>query len=152
MATVRLDSRITHNPRVVQLSNSAFRLHISALCWTAENQTAGVIPANALLPISGIHRHRSAARELVNRGLWNALPSGDYQVRHELFSIDREPVYATGQRERIYERDGHRCVTCGATEDLTLDHIHPRSYAGNDDDTNLRTLCRPCNSRKGARV
>ena len=34
----------------------------------------------------------------------------------------------------------------------TRDHIFPRSLGGSDDLDNLRLLCRPCNSKKGARV
>lgn len=56
------------------------------------------------------------------------------------------------KRRRIYERDGYRCVICGATEDLTIDHIVPRVAGGGNDETNLQTMCRSCNCRKGARV
>lgn len=52
----------------------------------------------------------------------------------------------------IFERDGYRCVQCGTSEDLTIDHIHPKSLGGADTADNLQTLCRPCNCRKGARV
>lgn len=55
-------------------------------------------------------------------------------------------------RREVYARDGHRCVTCGSNEALSLDHIHPWSKGGADSADNLQTLCRPCNSRKGARV
>ena len=52
----------------------------------------------------------------------------------------------------VFRRDGARCTECGSTEDLTLDHIYPKSLGGSDTAANLRVLCRPCNSRKGARV
>lgn len=55
-------------------------------------------------------------------------------------------------RLAIYERDGFACLHCGTTEGLSLDHIHPYSLGGDDTFDNLQTLCRPCNSRKGARV
>jgi hypothetical protein len=55
-------------------------------------------------------------------------------------------------RAKIYERDGHACLVCGSTDDLTLDHIYPWSLGGSNDEENLRTLCRGCNSRKGSRV
>lgn len=55
-------------------------------------------------------------------------------------------------RQAVYERDGHRCLECGTTENLSLDHIYPWSLGGSDDIDNLQTLCRPCNSRKGART
>jgi hypothetical protein len=63
----------------------------------------------------------------------------------------RSPI-PSDLRRAIYDRDGWTCVACGATTDLTLDHIRPWSLGGPDTPDNLRTLCRPCNSRKGARV
>lgn len=54
-------------------------------------------------------------------------------------------------RKQVLARDGHKCVTCGATADLTADHIHPVARGGETTLQNLQTLCRRCNSRKGAR-
>lgn len=59
---------------------------------------------------------------------------------------------SSATRQLIYRRDGHRCVTCGSLERLTLDHIYPWSLGGSDEPSNLQTMCQPCNSRKGARV
>lgn len=134
------------------LSDRAFRLHVSAICWSAEYQTAGVIPREGLRIIANARSPRAAAEELVTAGLWEHPTVDTYRINPGCFSVDRDPRYGAGQRERIYERDGYRCVECGSEDDLTLDHIHPRSLAGNDSDANLRTLCRPCNSRKGAKV
>lgn len=55
-------------------------------------------------------------------------------------------------RLAVYERDGWRCLHCGTTSHLSLDHIYPYSLGGEDTLDNLQTLCRPCNSRKGTRV
>jgi 5-methylcytosine-specific restriction endonuclease McrA len=52
-------------------------------------------------------------------------------------------------RAWIYRRDGGACVECGATEPLTLDHIWPAVRGGTEWASNLRTLCRSCNSRRG---
>jgi len=54
-------------------------------------------------------------------------------------------------RNKIFERDGFKCVTCGATSDLTLDHIIPFSKGGQATEDNLQTLCLKCNSQKGNR-
>lgn len=51
----------------------------------------------------------------------------------------------------IFSRDGNRCKHCGATDNLTIDHITPVSKGGSDNPENLQTLCRSCNSKKGAR-
>lgn len=55
-------------------------------------------------------------------------------------------------RKRIMERDGGRCVQCGRNDDLSIDHIIPVLMWGESEDHNLQTLCRPCNSAKGARL
>lgn len=58
------------------------------------------------------------------------------------------------RRERIFERDGHRCVYCGvelAAEALTLDHVQPRMKGGDRSRGNLVTACAPCNAAKAGR-
>jgi hypothetical protein len=55
-------------------------------------------------------------------------------------------------RLRIFERDGNKCRSCGILTDLTLDHIIPRSIGGTNDESNLQTLCRKCNSAKNNRI
>jgi len=49
----------------------------------------------------------------------------------------------------VFERDKYRCVNCGTHLNLSIDHIHPFSKGGSDDESNLQTLCRSCNSSKG---
>jgi 5-methylcytosine-specific restriction endonuclease McrA len=55
------------------------------------------------------------------------------------------------RRAQVYERDGHRCLACGATESLTLDHLVPFILGGSNAVANLRTLCGDCNSKDFAR-
>ena len=55
-------------------------------------------------------------------------------------------------RHAVFSRDQHRCQWCGATENLTVDHIYPERHGGGTELSNLQTLCRRCNSRKGARI
>jgi len=52
-------------------------------------------------------------------------------------------------RERVYARDRGRCRKCGATEDLTIDHIRPLSKGGKNAIANMQTLCWDCNHSKG---
>jgi hypothetical protein len=59
-----------------------------------------------------------------------------------------KPIYKK-QRERIFERDGNKCVYCGEAGDLHLDHIIPVSKGGTSDDENLQVLCSSCNLKKG---
>jgi hypothetical protein len=55
-------------------------------------------------------------------------------------------------RVAVIERDGKRCLRCRSTRDLTVDHIVPRSRGGSNDESNLQTLCRKCNSAKNNRI
>ncbi|MFU8812421.1 MAG: HNH endonuclease [Balneolaceae bacterium] len=55
-------------------------------------------------------------------------------------------------RRNIMKRDNHTCQYCGSKNDLTLDHVIPRSRNGNDSWENLVTACTKCNVRKGNRT
>ncbi|MDX2195072.1 MAG: HNH endonuclease [Cytophagales bacterium] len=52
-------------------------------------------------------------------------------------------------RQNIFKRDGHKCMYCGSTHNLTIDHVMPRSRGGASSWDNLATACRNCNARKG---
>ena len=57
-------------------------------------------------------------------------------------------------RKNILLRDHNTCQYCGRIfppQDLTLDHIAPRSRGGDSAWENLVTCCRSCNNRKGDR-
>lgn len=64
---------------------------------------------------------------------------------------EREAIPAK-LRTLIYRRDGYACVLCGAddVQRLAIDHRIPVALGGSNDPSNLRTLCRPCNTAKGA--
>lgn len=55
-------------------------------------------------------------------------------------------------RDKVFKRDGYRCVRCGASNKekrLEVDHIIPISRGGTNDIGNLQTLCWECNKDKG---
>jgi hypothetical protein len=55
----------------------------------------------------------------------------------------------------VLDRDGYICQICGEPvlpEELSLDHVYPKSRGGAHTKENLRVVHRCCNSRKGARV
>jgi len=57
-------------------------------------------------------------------------------------------------RYQVLSRAGFRCELCGVSADeqaLEVDHILPRRHGGQDDETNLQSLCWRCNANKGAR-
>ena len=52
-------------------------------------------------------------------------------------------------RKNILRRDRGRCQYCGSRDQLTIDHVFPRSRGGKDTWENLVAACVPCNNRKG---
>lgn len=52
-------------------------------------------------------------------------------------------------RQNVFKRDGQHCQYCGSNDDLTLDHVMPKSRGGKTIWDNLTTACKRCNSRKG---
>lgn len=74
------------------------------------------------------------------------------QKRSRFQRFQARPAIPDSARQFVYDRDGRRCLHCGTTKALSLDHIFPYSLGGTDDPENLQTLCRPCNSKKGARI
>jgi 5-methylcytosine-specific restriction endonuclease McrA len=58
-------------------------------------------------------------------------------------------------RKNILMRDRYTCQYCGkilSSADLTLDHVMPRSRAGETSWENLVACCHYCNNRKGNRT
>lgn len=51
----------------------------------------------------------------------------------------------------VLERDGYTCRMCGKPA-RSVDHIIPRALGGTHEPDNLRAVCVPCNSKKGARL
>ena len=126
--------------------------------WASRNRRpdrVAHVPADLpgqLLPGAG----EDLAELLVQVGLWSACDDGWLFINSDFFEwgpMDgRRSYIPKWLRRRIHERDGWCCLMCGSAFDLTLDHVWPWSKGGKDTEENLRTLCRSCNSSKGARV
>ncbi len=55
-------------------------------------------------------------------------------------------------REYVKEKEhADECVFCGATVNLTLEHLLSRKFNGPDTEKNLVWICKSCSSKKGAR-
>ena len=73
-----------------------------------------------------------------------------------LLEYRRIPMQARSlSRKNIMMRDRYTCQYCHrtfSTSELTLDHVIPRSRAGETTWENLVACCHPCNNKKGNRT
>jgi 5-methylcytosine-specific restriction endonuclease McrA len=51
-------------------------------------------------------------------------------------------------REKVLERDGWQCQTCGSRSNLEVHHLEFRSHGGSNDPKNLIVLCHSCHLRR----
>lgn len=56
-------------------------------------------------------------------------------------------------KEKLIEKYGNKCVHCGTSENLTVDHIKPMAMEGKKRDLdNMQLLCRRCHNAKDYHV
>lgn len=90
--------------------------------------------------------------QLISRELWQQNQIGfDGEPFGVRISHQRTNTYRK-HTLKIFQRDGFRCVYCGATENLSLDHVIPQSRGGSHEPDNLACCCLTCNSSKGDRT
>jgi 5-methylcytosine-specific restriction endonuclease McrA len=97
-------------------------------------------PTRALVPVR--RGSKTAARCGPCRTAWQQAKDGRRPMRR---------TYAEQQRRAQQVQAQPWCSDCGATTDLTAEHINPVATSG-DEHGELVTLCRPCNSKRGARL
>lgn len=97
MTWVKIDDNFPDHPRVVGLSDRAFRTHVAGLCYSAKYLTDGHIPSSALRTIGP----RKSAQELEDAGLWQKTDHG-WVVRDFL---DYNPSRADVETERARKRE-----------------------------------------------
>lgn len=114
MPWARFDDRFPSNRKVRLLSDGAFRLYVSSICWSAENLTDGVIKTTELRLVADVRAARTRAKELVEFGLWEDLSGTgwrihdyhDYNPTAEQVKADRAAKTARQQRWREKNKGG----------------------------------------------
>lgn len=89
----------------------------------------------------------------------------DYQESHLPTAYKRGVPPQIKRRERqvlrknykpwfaeLVDTYGEKCLHCGATEDLAIDHVIPIAKGGLSELSNLQLLCATCNRLKGKLV
>jgi 5-methylcytosine-specific restriction endonuclease McrA len=93
----------------------------------------------------------------------NIVAEYDLQVRSPTFAMRLPSVvslktfirpnrYPAFTRFNVFLRDRFRCQYCGDGDELTFDHLIPRSRGGHTTWDNVCTACAACNLRKGNKL
>jgi general stress protein YciG len=118
MPWAKFDDRYPWHRKVRGLSDAAFRMDVSAVCWCSENLTDGVIESDFLNLVSDVRNPRKVATELVRAGRWHAddheceacppLPVGAHVIHDFLvYNPTREKVEKDReQRRKAGEKGG----------------------------------------------
>ena len=79
----------------------------------------------------------------------------DVSAAEEMSSylVERSRIIPTPVKLEVWRRDGGKCVTCGATDELHFDHILPFSKGGTSlKAENVQLLCARHNLSKSAKI
>lgn len=118
MSWVRLDDAFPSHRKIRRLSDAAFRMHVSALCWSSKYGTDGHITTEDLPLVADLDGHMdpqvflSVTKELIQRGLWHdsehtcdACPAaGDGWVVHDFLDFNPSSEQVEDQRRAATER------------------------------------------------
>jgi len=114
MPWARIDDMLPVHPKIRTLSDSAFRLYISAICWSNLNSTDGHIPSKHLRFISDVRRPHQCVEQLLEAGLWETAPEGwrihdylEYQPSAEKVRRERESKQQRQERWRSKRDASH---------------------------------------------
>ncbi len=127
MSWLRLDDNFADHPKVSPLSDFAFRLHISALCYCGRLATDGVIDYRSALlarPTKVEQRHVvEAVTELIVAGLWEiGMTTGTYEIHdfleYNTSRADREVL--SKKRAEAGARGGRAGKPPGRFEQKTM--------------------------------
>lgn len=105
MPWANLDDQFPKHPKVLPLTDAAFRLHVSGICYAAQYLTDGLVEA-AVVPLLVPRYRPRTLEELLARGLW-LQHDAIYEIHDYLeWNRSREQVEAERERKRKAGRMG----------------------------------------------
>jgi hypothetical protein len=102
MPWVKLDDRFPSHRKIALLSDRAFRLHISAICWCAENLTDGRITDRELTLVAHVRGLKATAKQLEDAGVWDRADDG--WVIHDYLDYNPSREQVQAERKKNAER------------------------------------------------
>lgn len=100
MPFANIDDNFPEHPKIDGLSDAAFRLHVSGICFASRHLTDGLIPADRVPRLVPRYR-KAAANELVERGIWYWHESIKSYEIHDYLDWNRSREHITSERERV---------------------------------------------------
>lgn len=126
---MKLQDGFAEHPKVVGLSDGAFRLYVNALCYASRNETNGHIPAGAVKSLGGT---MPRAAELFHAGLWEAPAEGDGWMIHDYLLHQRSREQINAEKEALKRRmqrhrNGDRNAVTSSDETLLRVRVQSKS-------------------------
>ena len=130
------------------------RMHRPVLVLNASYEPINICAARRALVL--VLKGVASAEEVTHHDVASARKTLRLPSVIRLLEYRRIPHQARAlSRKNILMRDRYTCQYCHKTMpsgELTLDHVIPRSRAGETAWENLVACCHPCNNRKGSRT
>ncbi len=79
------------------------------------------------------------------------IEDGILENLNEINRIRREQI-PQDILDKVWNRDGGKCTSCGSQEKIEFDHIIPISKGGANTYRNIQILCEKCNSKKSNNI
>lgn len=153
---IKLHKQLLQNREWEELSGDAAKLLVELWLLASESKDGTITVATDDLAWRCRRETEQVAALLVELEIGGFL---DLSVHDASTVIDATPAarwpsrYVPRKvRDEVMERDGRRCLACGSTENLEIDHVRPISAGGRSEAANLQVLCRVCNRRKRSRT
>lgn len=125
MPWVRIDDNAIDHPKILALSDAAFRLWIRGLSHCRRFLTDGKIERAVLSQLPGVSKPR--IRELLRVGLWEATETGYVVHDYHQWNDSRDVILAARQDAQARRRGGRASVKPGAKTETKPDPVSTRS-------------------------
>lgn len=108
--------------------------------------------------LAQLRKERKAILDKRRLQFAKAIKEDESKINEKIITKEKSLINELNPRFLLYKRDGYLCYECGDygfnlnADQITLDHIYPKSLGGEDTASNLVTMCKSCNSKKCANI
>lgn len=107
MSWARFDDHFPFHRKIRALSDGAFRLHVSAICWSAAFNMDGRIAMSDLKTVSDVRKPERFLPELIEKRLWESTETGwEIHDYHDYQPTAEEARAVSDKRKEAGRRGG----------------------------------------------